>query len=171
MKLAYSILAEREETDLLFADLAAGLGAEGWRCCGVVQVNTRAWDDHRCDMDVQILPDGEVLRISQNLGTLSKGCRVDPSALERSAGAAMAQLTEGADVLILNKFGKLEVEGRGFRELIGAALDAGVPVIIGLSEKNLAPFLEFSDNMATRVEPDMWALRRWLGVPEATDAA
>ena len=53
-----------------------------------------------------------------------------------------------ADVLVLNKFGRHEAEGRGFREVIADAVAREIPVIVGLNELNKAAFMEFSGGMA-----------------------
>ena len=162
MQIAYTVITGLDGADRLLADLAGTLGASGWRTCGVVQVNVRTWDDHRCDMDVQVLPAGQTIRISQSLGRMAKGCRLDPSALAQAVADTEAQLSTGADVLIINKFGKHEAEGRGFRGLIAEALGQGVPVVLSVNEKNLGGFLAFSQGLATQVAADVPSLRCWL---------
>ena len=116
MKLAYTMAPGRGDTDLILAGLAAGLGARGIRCCGTVQMNTERPDAGPCDMDVLVLPDGPVVRISQNLGVNARGCRLDTSALETAVAQVAARLDERTDLLIINKFGRHEAEGRGFRD-------------------------------------------------------
>ena len=133
MKLAYTMSPVRGDTDLILAQLAANLSARGLRCCGAVQINTECPDAGPCDMDVKVIPGGEVLRISQSLGPGARGCRLDPSALETAVGQVAARLDAQTDLLIVNKFGKHEAEGRGFRDLIGAALEMDVPVLVGLN--------------------------------------
>jgi hypothetical protein len=139
--------AEGQANDLL-GRVAAALQAEGVRVAGVVQVNTGA----RGAMDLQVLG-GDLVRISQSLGTLSRGCRLDAAGLERAVGLVEAQLTAGADVVIVNKFGKQEAAGRGFRPLIGAALGAGVPVLLSVGDEYLAAFEEFADGMGRALAP------------------
>ena len=122
-------------------------------------------------MDVRVLPDGPVIRISQSLGPGARGCRLDPEALETAVGLVEAQLAKGADVLIVNKFGKHEAEGRGFRGVIAEALAQDVPVVVGLSRMNHAAFLEFAGDLATEVAPDESALAGWLAEARADLAA
>ena len=168
MNLAYTMAPGRGDTDLLLAGLAADLDARGLRCCGTVQINTARTDARACDMDVRVLPDGPVLRISQDRGPQARGCRLDPDALETSVGLAKRQLTLGADLLIVNKFGKHEAEGRGFRGLIANALSAGVPVLVGVNHLNAARFQTFCEGLAEPVTPDDAALDAWLA-PLYTD--
>ncbi|MBN8194760.1 DUF2478 domain-containing protein, partial [Bacillus sp. NTK074B] len=73
---------ERGQTDRLLAQTADTLGAEGWALAGVVQLNTDRPGRKDCDMDLRVLGRPEVIRISQNLGAESSGCRLDPEGLE-----------------------------------------------------------------------------------------
>jgi len=162
MNLAYTMAPGRGDTDLVLGTLASGLAARGLRCCGTAQINTEQADTRFCDMDVKVLPDGPVLRISQDLGPSARGCRLNPEALETAVGLVSASLARGADVLIINKFGKHEAEGRGFRPVIAEALSLGIPVIVGLNLLNLAAFEEFAGGMAVRLPPETDALSDWI---------
>ncbi len=113
-------------------------------------------------MDVKVLPDGPVFRVSQNLGRASKGCRLDPSALEAAVGLVGSEFEAGADVMIINKFGKHEAEGRGFRSVIAEALSNGTPVIVGLNNFNKDAFHEFTGGYAVELKPDSTTILEWL---------
>lgn len=162
MNLAYTMAPGRGDTDQILLDLARTLAQRGVRCCGIAQINTGREDAGPCDMDVKILPDGPILRISQNLGEGARGCRLDASALETAVALVGANLP-GADVLIVNKFGKQEAEGRGFRAAIAEALSMDIPVIVGVNDLNLAAFEAFSAGLATRLAPETPALASWVG--------
>ncbi|HPD92736.1 MAG: DUF2478 domain-containing protein [Rhodobacter sp.] len=161
MKLAYTMAPGRGDTDLVLERVAIALAAQGLRCCGTVQINSARADAGPCDMDVRVLPDGAVLRISQDLGPESRGCRLDPAALETAVGLVEPRLKAGADLLIVNKFGKHEAEGRGFRTLIAEAVAMDVAVLVGLNARNLAAFEAFSGGLAVRLPPDVTALTDW----------
>jgi hypothetical protein len=162
MMIAYTMAPGRGDTDLLLHGFARRLIGRGLRPCGTVQINTERADTGPCDMDVMVLPNGPVIRISQDLGPASKGCRLDPEALEEAVGLVGASLRGGADCLIVNKFGKHEAEGRGFRPLIAEALELGIPVLVGINTLNRQAFLDFTDGMACEISPDPTALARWV---------
>ncbi len=162
MHIAYTMAPGRGDTDLILLSLAGRLAARGLRCCGTVQINTERSDAGPCDMDVKVLPDGPTLRISQDLGRDSRGCRLDPEALETAVGLVSASLAGGADVLIVNKFGKHEAEGRGFRETIAEALARGIPVLVGLNGLNLPAFEGFAGGLAVPLPPEEEALSAWV---------
>lgn len=163
MKIAYTMAPGRGDTDLLLSRLAGRLASQGYATCGTVQINTdRA--NGPCDMDVQVLPDGPVLRISQDLGLGSKGCRLDPAALETAVGLAEARLDPNVDLLIINKFGKHEADGRGFRTIIATALELEIPVLVGVNALNLAAFREFAGPEAAHLEPSEPQILQWLAM-------
>lgn len=161
MRIAYTMAPGRGDTDLVLAALARRLAARGLKCCGTVQINTDRGSGP-CDMDVQVLPEGPVLRISQDLGPGARGCRLDPQALETAVGLAAARLRTGADLLIVNKFGKHEAEGRGFRAVIAEALERDIPVLLGVNGLNLAAFESFAGGLARPLPPEEGALLAWV---------
>lgn len=171
MKLAYTMAPGRGDTDLVLERLATDLAARGFRCCGTVQINTERADAGPCDMDVRVLPDGAILRISQDLGPQARGCRLDPAALETAVGLVAAGLSSGADLLIVNKFGKHEAEGRGFRDVIAEAVALGIPVLVGLNALNRPAFESFAEGLAIQLPPEPALLMAWVeDVAKAADA-
>ncbi len=162
MNIAYTMSPGRGDTDLILARLAGELEARGLRCCGTVQINTERADTHLCDMDVMILPKGPVLRISQNLGANARGCRLDPAALEDAVGLVEQGLTQQTDLLIINKFGKHEADGRGFRDIIATGLAMDIPVLVGLNVMNKPAFEAFAGDLAVQLEPTQEALLAWV---------
>ena len=170
MTLAYTMAPGRGDTDLLLEGLVSDLAARGLRCCGTVQINTAKADAGPCDMDLRVLPRGPVLRISQDLGPSARGCRLDPEALETAVGLVSARLDAGADLLIINKFGKHEAEGRGFRDVLAQAAALDVPVLVGLNSLNQASFEEFAGGLATQLPSDPCALMQWVETVISTRA-
>jgi len=162
MHIASTVAPGRGDTDLLLHRVSQELTRRGLRVCGTVQINTERATSGPCDMDVKVLPDGPIIRISQDLGTSSKGCRLDSGALETAVANVAAELARGADVLIVNKFGKHEAEGRGFREVIAEALARKIPVLVGLNGLNRSAFEAFTEGLGKELPPDAMALNNWL---------
>lgn len=161
MKIAYITPCEQGMSDVLLSQVAAQLKERGLRLCGVVQTNSDRVDCHRCDMDVAVLPDGPTIRISQSLGREATGCRLDPSALETAVVEVQSRLDHTTDLLILNKFGKHEASGRGFRDIIAEALSAGIPILTAVNKLNEKAFLEFTGDTAIKLPSDLNALSEW----------
>lgn len=170
MRLA-SISAEgRGETDRLLSEAAAWLAANGTNVTGVVKVlGNAAVAAHHCDMDLRVLPDGPEIRITQSLGKDAQGCRLDPAGIAAAVALVEAAGTRGADLLIVNKFGPQEAEGRGFCAAIGAALADGVPVLVGLSGGTNAAFESFAGGLAETLPANAPAIRAWvLSAPDGS---
>lgn len=161
MKIAYTMAHRRGELDLLLSDLADKLQARGLRTRGIVQTNTGCETTHRCDMDVVVLPEGPTIRISQNLGKEASGCRLDPDAMSTAIAAVSRSMEKPFDVFLLNKFGKQEADGRGFRDLLAAAVECGATVIAGTNPLNAKVFEEFSGGLATNIDPTIDSLLSW----------
>lgn len=165
--LGYVIGGGRGATDRLIRDIAQDLRDQGHVLAGAVQVNVETDPAYKCQMDLHILSGEKVVRISQDLGALSQGCRLDPDGLERAVGLVGAALEGGADFLIFNKFGKQEADGRGFRPLIGEALARGIPVLTAVNKGNLEAFLAYAEDMAQELPSDRQAILEWCATQRA----
>ena len=159
--LAWFTTDDRGGADRLLAALAPRLAADGLSVAGVVQVNVERAGRRHPDMTLRVLSGGDAVRISQDLGPEARGCRLDPDGLERAVALVEAALDPRPDLLILNKFGKQESFGRGFRPLIGEALASGIPVLLAVAPTNRAAFLAFAGDLATELPADPDALATW----------
>jgi uncharacterized protein DUF2478 len=108
------------------------------------------------------LASGDQTRITQPLGSGSTGCRLDPGALANAAEELSRQLETHPDILILNRFGRGESEGRGFRPVIERAVELGVPVLIAVKERYTPEWETFSSGLATYLPAEQEALLAWL---------
>ena len=92
MNFAYVTLQGRGRIDTLIAEVAKKLMAEGLRLAGTVQSNIERTKRQKCDMELMILPDGPVVRISEDRGNLARGCILDSGALEQTVVAVQQHL-------------------------------------------------------------------------------
>jgi hypothetical protein len=74
------------------APVATLLNADGVRLTGTMQSNKEQADRRKCDMDLTILPDGPVVRISEDCGDLTRGCTLNSGALEQTVVAVQNRL-------------------------------------------------------------------------------
>ncbi|WP_372841004.1 DUF2478 domain-containing protein [Phaeovulum sp.] len=171
MDIAAVSSTERGRTDKVLADVAQALLGKGLRLAGLVQTNIERPGHRHCDMEVKVLPDGPVLRINQQLGEGAHGCRLDTGALENAVAGVEAMFAQEIDLLIVNKFGKHEAEGRGFRNLIAEALSRDIPVVVGVNTLNEDAFTAFVDDSAERLAADSAEIQRWCLSRLSCDAA
>ena len=134
MSLAAIIYDKGFRIDDFMASVAARLAAEGVRVRGLVQENFG--DDPNCSvMTLVDLGSSGRFGISQDLGEHARGCRLDPHGLAEAGGQLDQALAGGADLLVLNKFGKAEAEqGAGLRSTVARAIEHGVPVLTAVRE-------------------------------------
>ena len=138
------------------------LRRQGYRLAGAVRAQITPADENRCDLFLEDLSTSTVLPISQDLGSGSHACRLDDVALDAIAARVEVSLQEGADILILNKFGKQEAEGRGLRSPIVNAVNRGTPVLVGLNPGRAKAWNEFCGATGEIFDPDDTAVDRWL---------
>ena len=88
-----------------------------------------------------------------------------------SSGWLKPQFAAASDILVLNKFGKQEIEGKGLRNAIAMAVDAGIPVLVGLNRANVGAWNDFCGGEGTLLDantPDVEAVAALLHTCAAT---
>ena len=128
--------------DALLAHVAYRLRDNGWKLAGVVQAPD-ASRNSRCEMTLEDLATGARIETTDRLGPSASGCRLDTEALEDSVGLAAAALAPDTRFVVINRFGKRETEGAGFRSMIENAVVLDVPVLVGLKRMHLDAWTSF----------------------------
>ncbi len=159
-KLACVSVTGKGATDAFLAEIAVALEGAGLRLAGTIQSNPERIGRRRCDMDIRVLPDGPTLRISEDRGDLAMGCRLDAGVLEEAVVEVGRRLS-GADLLVVNKFGKREAEGKGLVTIIAEAVDSGMPVLLGVNGLNLQPLRDFAGDMLQELPAERDAVMAW----------
>lgn len=160
--LGFFIPTGRGQGDAMLQEVARRLGAQGVAISGVVQRNDEYDPERRCHMDLQILGHCDIIRISQERGKHALGCRLDSGQLALAVHHVEAALQRGqVSLLIINKFGKQEAEGEGFRHAIGTALAQGIAVLTTVSPGQMPGFRDFAQGLECELPCDIDAVIRW----------
>lgn len=140
--------------------MAAFARARGLVAAGMIQKDERRPERRRCDMSLVDLSSGTEIPISQDRGKEARGCRLDHGALEEAAGLVARELEAETlpDLLILSKFGKREIEGHGFRQVVERAVELDIPVLVGVGEEHVAGFREFAGEYGSVIDSEEAAL-------------
>ncbi|MGA7999093.1 MAG: DUF2478 domain-containing protein [Bradyrhizobium sp.] len=154
--------------DALFKTLVQRCRALGLTLAGVLQHQAFVGGDRRCDVILEDLATGHRTALFENRGAGARGCRLDEAALAEATARVEGSFEQVPHLLVLNKFGKVECDGGGLRDLIAGAIDRGIPVIIGVPERNLGPWRDFAGEFAVELPDDAIQIGKWL---EATLAA
>jgi len=133
----------------LLVDICGHLAAQGVALAGMIQIGKPREGRSRCDMVLEDLKTGTQIEISEDRGPFARGCMLAVSQLLQALELASRGLDSDCDLLVINKFGKTESEGGGFRPLIVEALSRGIPVLIAVPAANLDSWRHFADGLAT----------------------
>ncbi len=120
------------EVDRLMAEVVHRLKAEGARVGGVLQHFGERLPNGKRSMWIDNVATGATFRLDQPDRAGATGCSMDPDALARAACVVRQAIEAGNDLIMVNRFGSAEAEGRGLRTEIGNALCAGIPVLIAV---------------------------------------
>jgi len=150
------------------------LQGQGFLVRGLVQRNSASSGDCACTMTLVDLENGQEFRISQNLGSGSTWCRVDTQAVAEASSVLRRAMENEIDLLVVNKFGKLESQGHGMVDEIAAAVSRGIPLLTSVEVPLLDRWREFTGGVAEELTPGCGALMRWWdnvrprGVPRSS---
>lgn len=147
----------------LLTDFARTLRASGWRVKGLVQDSTFDVGTHQRQMALVDLDDGRRFSISQNLGPGSRSCCIDPGGVSAASAALRRALTEGADLVIANRFGELEAGGSGLASEMLALMADGIPLLTVVGNRYLENWRRFTGNAADELPAHVEALANWFG--------
>jgi Protein of unknown function (DUF2478) len=156
--LAALVYERHEDPDEILFAFASRLAAHGCRAVGLVQRGHHHWD---AGLSALLLHSGEELQLLQDVGACPSGSRLDTGRL-RAAGRQMEHaIDQGADVMIVNRFGRQELAGKGLWPLIERAAHADIPAIIAVPSHRFAEWIKFVDGMTVKLRCQRAALDDW----------
>lgn len=147
------------DIDRLLLAAAGRIAGRGWRVGGVIQ--WRQTTDGCAGMLLEDIRTGSRRSIAQNLGPLSASCKLDTAAMADIAGDLECQIDAGLDLLIINRFGKLEFEGGGLRSVVERAVIADLPLLTAVRDVNGAAWAAFHGSLGHTLPPDEDAIGAW----------
>jgi len=154
------VYGEEDRPDSLLVDFARDLRRSGFHPAGIIQLGRNCQlIDRR--LDVVVFPRDEVVAVIHVPACKSTGCRLDTRHLASVATEIATAVQKDADLVIINRFGKLEAEGQGLIALIKQAVSAEVPVLAAVPVRHFAKLLKFSAGMNVRLPCCRPALDRW----------
>lgn len=144
--------------DDFMARLETLLRADNISVGGAIQQNAA---EARGAMTLVDISSGAALEISQRLGPLARGCRLDSGRLAEFGTLLEHPPLADIDLVILNKFGRAEAEGHGLRRNIEQALEAGKAVLTAVRPPYDDAWRSFHEGLAAELPPDMERVRAW----------
>jgi hypothetical protein len=155
--LAALVYDEQQDPDAVLRDFAGDLNSRGIRAVGMVQAGQCA----DSSLSAVLVHNGETLLLAQDFDPAARGCRLDLDRLQNAGARVADALESGADLLIVNRFGKRERDGRGLAYLIERARKADIPVVIAVSSERFTDWIKFAGGMSVKLACDRSALDGW----------
>ena len=151
----------RDNPDRLLLDFTEDLRRSGVRTAGLVQLDNPTGQSGDSEVRTVVLSSGEVVPLAHDRNLGAAGCGLDCGQLAGIAKLIEAAIHEGADLVVINRFGKLEANGKGLIELIQQAAEADLPVLIAVPEHRFEGWIRYSAGMTVRLPCRRAALDRW----------
>ena len=137
------------------------LAERGVRVAGLVQEREDCEGCDGKDLWVRNLTTGRRFAIMQDLGASSESCRVDPSAIAVAARELGEAVKARPDLVVANRFGRLESEGEGMIAEIGEAVAEGVALMIAVPLRYLEAWNAFAGGLDRQLPPRLEAMEAW----------
>lgn len=146
----------------LFADAVWRWRIRGVRVAGVIE-ETHEVAGRTCNAGVlRDVVTGERHSIYLDIPPPGRVCHIDAKGAGQAGASVLASLAE-SDVVVLSKFGKLEVGGRGLIGAFVAAAAAGKPILTRVAEKHLPAWNAFAPD-AEVIAPSLASIGLWWSV-------
>ena len=159
--LAAIVFDRDEDPDSPLRAFVEALSAHGLRIGGLLQEHGGEDGCSRHDVSVFNLITGERLDVMQDLGEGATGCRVDPAAIAVAARQLADAVAARPDLIVANRFGRLESEGGGMIAEIGEAVAEGLPLIVCVPRRFLAAWNHFAGGLGAQLPPRREAIEAW----------
>lgn len=151
-----------QKVESLLADFAFELRDQGVAVKGVVQRNTPDPNGGHDRMDLVDIETRETYGISQKLGRAAGSCHLDQSGLAEASSVLRRALAGRPALLIANRFGEQEVNGRGFADEMLTAMSEGIPILTAVADRWRTQWQTFTGGGAALLPASPIALKRWF---------
>jgi hypothetical protein len=149
-----------DRPDLVLCDFARRLADAGQRVCGLIQFRDCLLGE--APRKVMVLDGWRVVDVARSNDVVGDSrCRLDGDWLDRMGSQVKASIRRGVDAVIVNRFGPLEMAGRGFRDAIMAASETETPLVIAVPEFEFERWTRFSNGMTVRLDCTLDRVLAW----------
>ena len=159
-RIAAIVFGRDEDPDAPLGAFVAQAMRAGAAVVGFVQERQGEACERR-DARLRDLASGQTLPVMQDLGAYAEGCRVDPAAVAAAAQRLAAAIETGPDLVVANRFGRLESEGSGLLAEIGEAAAREIALIVCVPQRYLEAWNAFSGGLDAQLPPRREAIEAW----------
>jgi drug/metabolite transporter (DMT)-like permease len=117
------------------------------------------------------LATGARFSIFRDRGPGTAECHLDRVGVLAAGAAVQHDIAAGCDLVLLNKFGQLEVAGNGLADAFRAALATHLPLLTSVSPPHDPAWRQFADRQYAVLSADLAAIDRWRRTVQTRRAA
>lgn len=149
------------DVDALLAELIDAQRRRGRRVRGLLMEPASQRRDCLAQMVLVDVDKGERYLVSQPLGSDSKACRADPQGFARASNVLRDALAQAPELVVCNRFGRLEAEGTGFSAELLEIMSHDIPLLTAVKPAFEADWQRFTGG-ASLLAPVREAVQAWL---------
>ncbi len=155
------IIFERAfEIDDLLAEAVRIIGSSEVAIAGVLQENILDGSGER-NLQLRSLTDEWAIPVLEKRGHAAHGCRLDYSAITEVSVRLEAVFAQPVGLLVMNRFGRAELEGSGLRNIYERAAIENIPVLTGVREDYRQAWQSFHGGLGTELPSDLSSIVDW----------
>lgn len=162
-RFAAVVYPARQQAVGFLAAFADKLKAQGVRVAGIVQETMREADGAYLGVDSIDVASGARTPIKRvDAATRdARVCALDPQALAETGPILSRAIAARADLIVIDRFGKEEQNGRGLTDEIMTAIADGIPLLISVPDAAFDIWTERTGGLGAVLPPDLDALAEW----------
>lgn len=150
------------DVDALLAEVVEAQLRRGRRVRGLLMAPAEQRGDCLAEMVLVDVDTRDGYLVSQQLGRDSKACRADPQGFARASVVLRSAAADAPDLVVCNRFGKLESEGAGFSAELLEILSLDIPFLTVVSRHLVDEWQRFTGGEAVLLPPRREAVDAWL---------
>jgi molybdate transport system ATP-binding protein len=149
------------EVDPILEDAVTRIQQRGIAVAGLLQHFGARLANGKRSMWIEDIVSGALIRLDRPRGPGAIACLLDPDALAQAACMLQRATASGPDLVVVNRFGNAEAEGRGMRAELADAICSGAAVLVAVRFSLLNDLEGFLGGPAHLLLPSPTAIATW----------
>lgn len=149
------------EVDAVLIAAVARIRERGIAVGGLLQHFGERLSNGKRSMWVEDIGSGEMIRLDRPRGPGAIACMLDPDALAQAACMLQRAIVPGTELIVVNRFGNAEADGRGMRAEFADAICSGAAVLVAVRFSLLNDLEGFLGGPAHLLLPSPAAISVW----------
>lgn len=149
------------DIDALLEECCRDIAAWGVRVAGLLQIAKGGVRGCATSMHLYDLQSNTTFDIWENRGSCARGCRLDEAGLNQAANVLDRAIADRVDLLIINRFGRAESQGRGLLGYYARAIENDIPFLTSVRDPYEEAWSKFHAGLAISLPSDRSSVRDW----------